>query len=289
MIANVQSIFDHSVDDNYAPYDDFDAGRAGLLYASSFLNTFYQRDDVISRSSIVAIGEAIIRRGEAVSSHPTEYLEWYNPNDEGKWLGQSHGSAGVLSQLLDVPELLEDGSHSREMILKTLDHIVANQFPSGNFPSQYYAPEDDVLIQWDHGAPGVLGALVKAANLFSSKEYLESAMRAADCTWERGLLYKGLELCHGISGNTYMQIYMYSMTQNATYLYRALQFQEFVASTPDLSDVNLMRYPTPNPYGWYVGSFEGALMLWVDLLDAAHGSGVDNFSRLSVPGYEPLL
>jgi hypothetical protein len=28
-------------------------------------------------------------------------------------------------------------------------------------------------------------------------QWVDSAQRAADCTWERGLLVKGLMLCHG--------------------------------------------------------------------------------------------
>jgi hypothetical protein len=279
-IEEVQAIFDQSDSDSYALYDDLDAGRAGLLFASSFLQKFYGKQ-VITRSSIVKVGKATVDRGIVLSTHPSEYLEWVSPNDGGRWLGTSHGSAGVLVMLLDVPELLEEGSVYRDMIVKTLDHIVANQFPSGNFPSEYYDVDEDVLVQWDHGAPGVLGTLVKAASVLGDSKYMDSARLAADCVWERGLLYKGLELCHGISGNTYMQIIMHKSTSEDKYMHRALQFQEFVKTKPELYDVDLMRYPTPNPYGFYVGSFESAIMLWSDLLAVK-----DDFSVLSMPGYD---
>jgi hypothetical protein len=98
MVAEVQTIFDSAVSDSNCLYDDFDAGRAGLIYAASFLSRYfggYRHEDVITRSSLVAVGQAVVRRGKAVSSHPDEYLEWNNPNDGGKWLGQSHGSAGT--------------------------------------------------------------------------------------------------------------------------------------------------------------------------------------------------
>lgn len=286
-IAEVQSIFDEAHLDSYASYDDFDAGRAGLLYAANFLAKFYGTPGgVITRSSIVKVAQATINRGIKLSSNPDMYLEWASPNDGGRWLGTSHGSAGVLVQLLSVPEMLEEGSQSRDMIVKTLDHIVANQFPSGNFPSEYYEDDEDVLVQWDHGAPGVLGALVKAAKVLKEDKYFDSAQRAADCVWERGLLYKGLELCHGIVGNTYMQIFMYKYTSDDKYMYRALQFQEFVRSMPELYDVDLMRYPTPNPYGFYIGSFESAIMLWSDLLSV---SVQEDFLGLSMPGYDERI
>ena len=284
MISEVQSIFDKSVDDQYAPYDDFDAGRAGLIYAASFLNKFYGRN-VIDSSSVTAVGEAIIRRGQVVSSHPDEYLEWISPNDGETWLGQSHGSAGVLCQLLDVPELLVEGSESRRLIEGTLNHIVENQFPSGNFPSEYYEDDEDVLVQWDHGAPGVMGVLAKAWIQFENSSYLESVKLAADCTWERGLLNKGLQLCHGITGNTYMQIYVHKLTKDDKYMYRALSFQEFISKDPYLTGVNLMRQPTPTPYGFYGGSWESAIMLWIDLLAVQD----NDFSSVYMPGYEPHL
>lgn len=289
-IAEVQKIFDQSTSDTYALYDDFDAGRAGLLSAATFLEDFYGKQ-VITRESIVNVAKATVERGYKLSRDPQNYLEWISPNDGGRWLGQSHGSAGVLVQLLDVPEIMEAGgslvenSAYRDMIIKTLDHLVANQFPSGNFPSEYHDADEDLLVQWDHGAPGVLGALVKASKVLNDSKYLDSARLAADCVWERGLLYKGLELCHGIVGNTYMQIFMHKYTKDEKYMYRALQFQEFVSSMPELYDVDLMRYPTPNPYGFYVGSFESAIMLWIDLL-AVKGN---DYLKLSMPGYDGSL
>lgn len=291
-IAEVQSIFDRSVSDSYAKWDDFDAGRAGLLYAASFLGAHFGTD-VIQRESIVAVAEATIARGKALSSDPDSYLQWLSPNDGGKWLGQSHGQAGVLTSLLDVPEVMAAGTESRRLVEGTLDYIVAHQFESGNFPSEYYAEDEDQLVQWDHGAPGVMGCLAKAAGVLGEQgsKYADSARKAADCTWKRGLLYKGLMLCHGITGNTYMQLYMYNALGDSTYLYRALQFQEFVRGTPDLWDIELMRKPTPNPFGFYGGSYEGAIMLWVDLI-AASGSSSSNssaWSALAMPGYQPAL
>ena len=90
-------------------------------------------------------------------------------------------------------------------------------------------------MQWDHGAPGVLGSLTLAASVYatdeaeSAEKYMASAKLAADCVWERGLVVKGLMLCHGISGNTYMQLLMHKATKDDKYLYRALQFQRYVS------------------------------------------------------------
>jgi len=61
-------------------------------------------------------------------------------------------------------------------------------------------------VQWDHGAPGVMSILAQASLVYvdpvanpdvNLSSWLVSLQRAADCTWERGLLVKGLMLCHG--------------------------------------------------------------------------------------------
>lgn len=287
-VAKVQAIFDTA---EVSKWDDFDAGKAGLIYAATFLKNHFKRD-VITRTSVVAVANACVASGVTHSDEPEQYLQWISPNDGGKWLGQSHGSAGVLSQLLDVPELLVEGSDSRRLIEGTVDYIVSKQFASGNFPSEYYNEDEDELVQWDHGAPGVQAMLAKAASILGhgkkpNSAYEDSARKAADCTWERGLLYKGLQLCHGIVGNTYMQLYLFkAFGGDEKYLYRALAFQQFLMDTPELSDINLMRKPTPYPYGFYSGSLEGAIMLWADLLAASKHA---NWHAVAMPGYEPNI
>ena len=158
---------------------------------------------------------------------------------------------------------------------------------------QYYAPDEDVLVQWDHGAPGVMAVLAEAALLVLEQDapsadppadvsgWLSSSLKAAECAWERGLLTKGLMMCHGIGGNTYMQLRLAGLLARVQaaaagaalpafdppkYTWRALQFQQFVMATPEVSDPALMRYPTPNPYAFYVASFESGAYVFNDLL-----------------------
>ena len=74
--------------------------------------------------------------------------------------------------------------------------------------------------------------------------------------------------CHGISGNTWMQIYasqLFALAGNTTladkFAYRAIQFQEIVLAHPLLSDLAKMRKPQPVPSGpwqFWTGSIESA-------------------------------
>uniref|UniRef100_A0A7S3AGL7 Uncharacterized protein n=1 Tax=Haptolina ericina TaxID=156174 RepID=A0A7S3AGL7_9EUKA len=131
------------------------------------------------------------------------------------------------------------------------------------------ASSQDWLVQWDHGAPGVSAALLAGWSSFSEPRYLRAAEQALECTWQRGLLTKGLMNCHGISGNTWMMLHAARVTADAKYLYRALSFQQTVLSTPLLSDLKKMRQPQPLPDGpwqFWTGSIESATELWTDLL-----------------------
>lgn len=79
---------------------------------------------------------------------------------------------------------------------------------------------------------------------------LTEALAVSDVVWARGLLKKGVGLCHGISGNAYLFLYLYRVmnlftcvgvyltyssmllqaTQEMKFLYRAWSFAEFSMS-----------------------------------------------------------
>jgi hypothetical protein len=44
------------------------------------------------------------------------------------------------------------------------------------------------------------------------KRKTSEAIAASDVVWERGLLKKGVGLCHGISGNAYLFLYLFRVT-----------------------------------------------------------------------------
>ena len=60
------------------------------------------------------------------------------------------------------------------------------------------------------------------------------AMTAAgQCVWQRGLLRKGVGLCHGISGNAYALLALHVATGDAIWLNRAHAFASFAAEQLD--------------------------------------------------------
>ena len=189
----------------------------------------------------------------------------------------------MVQELLYVPGLLKNES-SVALIEATLDHVVSMQFTTGNFPEQYERPLDDVLVQWDHGAPGISITLMLAAKMLNKKEYLQSAVLAQDCVWRRGLLTKGLQNCHGMTGNVYTMLIAHQITGDPRYLWRAMMFVEFIVSQPSLSEPEFMRKVTPDSvtYTFWPASFQSSIMLWTDIL-------TNDTRQLSMTGWQVAL
>lgn len=102
----------------------------------------------------------IIKAGRQLSSEgkcPLMY-EWHGK----KYWGAAHGLVGIMHVLMDMelkPDELED-------VKGTLQYMIKNRYPSGNYPSSE-GSESDRLVHWCHGAPGVALTLVKAAEVIS--------------------------------------------------------------------------------------------------------------------------
>ncbi|KAE8125773.1 hypothetical protein FH972_020547 [Carpinus fangiana] len=194
-------------------------GRAGFLWACSFLNKHIGKD-TISATRTRPVVDDIIKAGRRLSSKgkcPLMY-EWHGK----RYWGAAHGLAGILHVLMHMqlkPDEVED-------VKGALCYMIKNRYPSGNYPSSE-GSESDRLVHWCHGAPGIALTLVKAAEVYGGKEFLQAAVDAGDVVWNRGLL-KRVGICHGISGNTYVFLSLYRLTGNVEYLYRAKAFACFL-------------------------------------------------------------
>lgn len=95
-------------------------------------------------------------------------------------------------------------------LLACVDALLSTAFEdSGNIPSSANN-EKDKLVQWCHGAAGIIPALCTCVRVArrerrgkGSAFYLAEAEKLGEIVWTRGLLHKGLGLCHGVSGNGY--------------------------------------------------------------------------------------
>lgn len=111
-------------------------------------------------------------------------------------------------------------------------NLLALQDREGNFPCDMddaiHGNGLNILVHWCQGAPGAIYLLIKAYIMFKEEKYLIACRRAADLVWRKGLLAKGPGICHGIAGSGYVSLIMYRLTKDAQYLYRAIQFANFL-------------------------------------------------------------
>ncbi|KAL0001156.1 hypothetical protein SO802_014937 [Lithocarpus litseifolius] len=232
-------------------------GRVGFLWACSFLNKHVDKD-TISAARTRPVVDDIIKAGRRMSSKgkcPLMY-EWHGK----KYWGAAHGLAGIMHVLMDM-ELKPDEMGD---VKGTLHYMIKNRYPSGNYPSSE-GSESDRLVHWCHGAPGVALTLVKSAEVFGDKEFLQAAVDAGEVVWNRGLL-KRVGICHGISGNTYVFLSLYRLTSNVEYLYRAKAFACFLLDRAQKLISEGKMHGGDRPYSLFEG-IGGMAYLFLDMTE----------------------
>jgi len=110
--------------------------------------------------------------------------------------------------------------------------------------------------------------LCKAYEFFKEPRYLQAAQAAGDTVWQRGLVKKGLGLCHGVSGNAYTFLMLFRATGDKVHLERALNFAYFGWHDPRLLE-KLVKTPD-SPYSLFEG-IAGAVYFYHDLLLLGEG------------------
>ena len=142
--------------------------------------------------------------------------------------GAGHGLAGNVGALLQVQDLLDD--ERREALLSrcttVLGHTATRDGDAVNWRGGTYMPRSgkvDLLLQWCHGAPGIVNALDSVAPGRNAE--LDALLLAAgQAIWRAGPLVKGQGLCHGTAGNGQALLALYRRTGQALWLDRARAF-----------------------------------------------------------------
>ena len=120
-------------------------------------------------------------------------------------LGAGHGLSSILQMLLNFPEHFANRKDTEALIRQAVDYVLSCEMPNGNYPPVpgEVRDQEDELVHWCHGAPGVVYLLAKAYLTWKDDKYLQAAKRCAELTWQRGLLRKGPGICHGVAGKVY--------------------------------------------------------------------------------------
>lgn len=166
---------------------------------------------------------------------------WTQDADTRQWLWQSevfgpkrhyygacHGLVGNANILLQGADLLPS-SYIETIINRTVItlNISSKQHNSiANWALCTKPDIDKLLVQWCHGAAGIVTAMSRTPiiNTDESKLLDQLLNRTAELVWQAGPLVKGSNICHGTSGNGYAFLYLYRRTGKTLWLDRARKF-----------------------------------------------------------------
>jgi hypothetical protein len=164
-------------------------GRAGYLYLLRMVRrAFADDEDIVGHLSKVMVGVI-----DAMVSTPRPW-RWH-----GKaYVGAVHGSVGIITQIL-----LSDPSYAPQLEDDVRSILDLQDNETGNWPSSLESGDTSRLVQFCHGAPGVVHCLQRIRRHFPRlAERIEQAIDLGrQCIWRRGLLTKEPCLCHGATGN----------------------------------------------------------------------------------------
>ncbi|KAI0084986.1 hypothetical protein BDY19DRAFT_997221 [Irpex rosettiformis] len=142
-----------------------------------------------------------------------------------RYLGGAHGIAGILQMLVSAPSYML--LRHWDAILHTLQWLADIQDQeTGSWshkasrdllikPLKVSSSDGDnnMMVQWCHGAPGVLILFSKLLRQESTyglelpsslcNTMRDALARGAELVYARGLLRKGIGLCHGVAGSVY--------------------------------------------------------------------------------------
>ncbi len=140
--------------------------------------------------------------------------------------GAGHGFAGNMFSLLRGAALLTDEQRAivHNRAAHTLRSIALCEGPLVNWIPHVGAARqgrEKILVQWCHGAPGMILGL---SRLPSDDETDALLIGAGELTWRAGPLAKGPGLCHGTAGNGYAFLALHARTGTPQWLERARRF-----------------------------------------------------------------
>lgn len=143
-------------------------------------------------------------------------------------LGAGHGFAGNVYPLLRGALLLDPARRDDlyDRCVTTLRATGVFEDGAVNWPQGVGSPRPgrtSMLMQWCHGAPGVVTSLAAYPRDRSSE--METMLLAAGAAiWKAGPLSKGYGLCHGTAGNGYAFLKLHRRTGDPLWLERARSF-----------------------------------------------------------------
>ncbi|KAF8960663.1 hypothetical protein BDZ97DRAFT_1905851 [Flammula alnicola] len=295
-------------------------GRAGMVYALLHLrkaiggqpqNEMASLDSLVSDITLSRLVDSIMVRGRhgahALSSEfrmsggpdlPPLMWMWHGK----RYLGGAHGVAGILQTLLNCPTPIIQ-KHLAD-IFHTVAWLVDCQDEAGNWPTKCPTQREvsggNDLVQWCHGASGMLILLATALRVLHDQKdmiatnNIEDKLRnslhlGANFVCKHGLLRKGVGLCHGVAGSVYALLAasdVLDTSVNKQIFAKAAHLAFLATFRDDMTASKDMVIPD-HPWSMYEG-LAGACCAWAEVL-CRLDSQDSRRSSSGFPAYDDLL
>ena len=295
-------------------------GTSGYLYSLLFLKKYLlsqdNKNNIIDKNQIKLLDKTIIEIFNILINSGIKSMKKFgweksllypfhiSGNKPPKfYLGAAHGLIGTLYMLLSTikfyPELLKQEISENntktsifEILLKSIKYVQTLQIKStGNFPSDVEGKDSGDKVHFCHGCIGAIYLFLLAEEFFPNNGFKETAFLSNKCLWERGLLYKGNGVCHGMSGVIYGLIKLYLYSNNDLYLKEAVgicygtfdpEIQKLVGEYVDPQ--RKCKGIPDTPYSLMEGE-GGCLVMYYDLISILSKKKNSDFIGV-FPGYE---
>ena len=164
------------------------------------------------------------------------------------------------------------------------------QNKTGNFPDDVQGKDSGEKVHFCHGCVGAVHLFLLAEELFPNNGFDKVAQNCNKCLWERGILYKGNGVCHGMSGTCYALMKLYTQSNDILYLKETVaiasatfdeKIQSLVSNYPDPQ--RKRRGMPDTPFSLMEGD-GGLLIMYYDLI-ALLEKDKDKMTKI-FPGYE---
>ncbi len=143
-----------------------------------------------------------------------------------KYVGAGHGYFGNMFPMIKGLDLLaaEDKEFLLNNIIQTTIDLSIEENGKVNWPPTLSSERVKLpLVQWCHGAPGIINSL-RPFPIGHSEKVEELLSKAGELVWSVGPLNKGIGLCHGTDGNGYSFLQLYKRSGDQFWLDRARTF-----------------------------------------------------------------
>ena len=261
-------------------------GQAGLLCVLLMIHHLSRIDGVtfermqkiattLSNSILAGATENVQPLGRSWDWHGKTYL------------GPIHGVAGIYSALIVSHQTFQLKNFNISEIIRDFQSLLSSFVIDGNHKSQAESGNAD-LVQFCHGEPGIDICILEIEQIFPGllpATFIEYAKKSADLVWERGILRKGMGLCHGISGNGYVFLLLFRLTKNKMYLQRAISYALIIMQRDDPKIGGKFRQPD-HPFSLMEGD-AGVLRFLFDVFMALDEKGNfdGNLYQIHFPGF----